>query len=137
MIPPETGGVLSLGESEGNWILIRYDRTDGWVDTRFVAKENSSPEHIWTKEIVAALERNKAYPDAAKSRGERGVAQVFFSLDRQGNLVSSRILRSSGSELLDQEALDVIRRSEPFPPPPSELQGQAINLTVPIFFSLK
>ena len=53
----------------------------------------------WQKQIVALLERNKRYPLAAQARGQKGVAQVFFSLDRQGRVVESRIIRSSGAAL--------------------------------------
>jgi len=33
-------------------------------------------------------------------RREQGVAQVFFSLDRQGRVINSRVLRSSGASAL-------------------------------------
>jgi protein TonB len=59
----------------------------------------------WKTQIVALLERNKRYPAVAQSRREQGVAQVFFSLDRQGGVINSRIARSSGASALDEEAL--------------------------------
>jgi protein TonB len=91
----------------------------------------------WTTRIVALLERNKRYPPAAQARGEQGVAQVFFSLDRQGRVIDSRITRSSGAAALDEEALALLRRAEPFPAPPAELAGPQVNLTVPIRFNLR
>ncbi|MFZ1096771.1 MAG: TonB family protein, partial [Xanthobacteraceae bacterium] len=91
----------------------------------------------WTTRIVALLERNKRYHPAAQARGEQGVAQVFFSLDRQGRVIDSRITRSSGAAALDEEALALLRRAEPFPAPPAELAGPQVNLTVPIRFNLR
>jgi periplasmic protein TonB len=92
----------------------------------------------WQKQIVALLERNKRYPPAAQARRQQGVAQVFFSLDRQGRVVESRITRSSGAALLDEEAMALIRRAQPFPPwPARELRGEKVELTVPIRFNLK
>ena len=86
---------------------------------------------------MALLERNKRYPESAQSRRQQGVAQVFFSLDRQGRVIDSRVVRSSGASALDEEALAILRRAQPFPPPPPELSGQRVNLTVPIRFNLK
>ena len=91
----------------------------------------------WKTRIVALLERNKRYPAAAQSRRERGTAQVFFSLDRQGHVIESRIVRSSGAAALDEEALALLNRAQPFPTPPPELAGERVNLTVPIRFNLK
>jgi periplasmic protein TonB len=91
----------------------------------------------WKTEILALLERNKRYPEAAQSRHQQGTAQVFFSLDRQGRVIDSRVVRSSGASALDEEALALLRRAQPFPPPPRELPGERVDLTVPIRFNLK
>ena len=91
----------------------------------------------WKTRVVALLERNKRYPGTAQSRREQGVAQIFFSLDRQGRVIDSRVVRSSGATSLDEEALALLRRAQPFPAPPRELAGDRVDLTVPIRFNLK
>jgi protein TonB len=91
----------------------------------------------WKTHILALLERNKRYPEAAQSRHQQGVAQVFFSIDRQGRVINSRVVRSSGASALDDEALALLRRAEPFPPPPPELPGARVDLMVPIRFNLR
>jgi protein TonB len=91
----------------------------------------------WKTQVVAMLERNKRYPAAAQSRREQGVAQVFFSLDRKGRVIESRIVRSSGAAALDEEALALLRRAQPFPAPPAELPGERVDLSVPIRFNLR
>jgi TonB family protein len=90
----------------------------------------------WKSQVVALLEQNKHYPEQARSNREQGVAQIFFSLDRQGRVLESRVVRSSGSRVLDAEALELLRRAQPFPPPPKELKGDHVDLTVPIRFNL-
>ena len=91
----------------------------------------------WKTHILALLERNKRYPEMAQSRHQEGVAQVFFSLDRQGRVINSRLVHSSGASALDDEALALLRRAEPFPPPPPELPGARVDLMVPIRFNLR
>jgi protein TonB len=99
--------------------------------------KSSNAIPTWKTQIVALLERNKRYPPAAQSRGEHGVAQVFFSLDRQGRVIDSRVVRSAGAPALDEEALALLQRAQPFPAPPAELSGAHVDLTVPIRFNLK
>jgi protein TonB len=98
-----------------------------------VDRSNAIP--TWRSSIAALLERNKRYPAGAKN--DRGVAQVVFSLDRKGRVVSSRITTSSGSAALDREALDMIQRAQPFPPPPAVMPGTEISLAVPVRFNMR
>jgi protein TonB len=102
-----------------------------------VAAVARSQVPAWRGQISGLLERNKRYPSSAQSRRERGVVQLFFSLDRKGQVVASRIVKGSGSPALDQEALALVQRAQPFPAPPLELVGEHIDLTVPIRFDLR
>jgi protein TonB len=89
----------------------------------------------WMGRLSALLERNKRYPKEALSRREHGVAQVFFSLDRQGHVIDSRIVSSSGSSALDAEALAMLQRAQPFPVWPAGHSGlDRLDLTVPVRF---
>jgi protein TonB len=89
----------------------------------------------WRNQIVTILEHNKRYPSEARARGEQGVTRLAFSIDSQGRLLSSRIVASSGSAALDAETLALVRRAQPFPPPPAELAGS--EMTVPVSFSIR
>ena len=100
-----------------------------------VSVSNALP--AWKNEIADMLERNKRYPSDARNRRQQGTVQLAFSIDREGKVVGSRIVTSSGSPSLDKEALDLAKRAAPFPPPPRELPGEQINLTVPIRFNIK
>ena len=91
----------------------------------------------WKGQIVAAIERNKRYPAEAESRREQGTPSVSFSLDRSGRLLVSRLVRASGHAALDQEALAILKRAQPFPPPPADLIGAHFDFTVPIRFSVR
>jgi protein TonB len=89
----------------------------------------------WKSQVVTLLEHNKRYPPEARSRGEQGVTQLAFSIDRAGHLLSSRIVASSGSAALDAETLALVQRAQPFPPPPPELAGS--EMTVPLRFNIR
>jgi hypothetical protein len=51
-------------------------------------------------------------------------------------VIETRIVRSSGAAALDEEALALLRRAQPFPAPPLELPGDRVDLSVPIRFNL-
>jgi protein TonB len=91
----------------------------------------------WHSRIVGLIERNKAYPPAAQARGETGVVQLAFSIDRQGRVLASQVVRSSGHATLDQETLATVRRAQPFPPPPADLPGAKFDFTVPVRFNIR
>jgi protein TonB len=91
----------------------------------------------WHRRIAQHVERHKGYPASARARHETGTAELAFTLDRNGKLVTSRILRTSGSAALDQETIDTVRRAQPFPPPPPNMPGDAFDFTVPIRFNIR
>jgi periplasmic protein TonB len=100
-----------------------------------ITPQNSPATVKWKGQVVALIERNKHYPETSARRGERGVAQVFFSLDRRGRVLESRVVRSSGASALDEEALALLRRAQPFPPPPPEFPGDSVTLILPLRFA--
>jgi protein TonB len=89
----------------------------------------------WKSQLVARLERYKRYPSEAQSRGEHGVAQLAFSVDRGGGVHNARIVHSSGSSILDRETLTLVGRAQPLPPPPPEITGSQIPVVVPIRYN--
>lgn len=86
--------------------------------------------------VRALLESNKAYPKAARMRKQQGVARVVFVIDRSGHVLDCRLAGPTGHPLLDQEALAMVARSDPFPAPPHTIKGDRIELDAPVEFSL-
>ncbi len=84
----------------------------------------------WTKAVVVQLGHFKFYPPQA--RGVSGVVTVRVTVDRQGNVVSIRVVKSSTSAALDAAALEIFKRASPLPAPPV---GANITFTVPITYA--
>lgn len=101
------------------------------------ASHNPSALPNWKSALVSQLERYKRYPSQAQARGESGVAQLAFSVDRSGGVHNARIVRSSGSSALDSATLDLVARAQPLPPPPPEIHGAQIPIVVPIRYSAR
>lgn len=86
--------------------------------------------------VRAWLESNKTYPKAARMRKQQGVARLVFVIDRAGHVLDCRLVTPSGHALLDQEAMAMVVRSDPFPAPPHTVKGDRIELDAPVEFSL-
>lgn len=91
----------------------------------------------YADKLARAIAQQKHYPHLARMRGWVGEALVDLKLDSKGALVESRIERSSGYEMLDKQALEMIKKAAPFPPPPEILQSSIFNIQVPVSFKLE
>lgn len=87
--------------------------------------------------LAAHLQRYKQYPSEAKSEGRQGVAMLSFTVNRHGQVLSSRLARSSGVGALDEETLAMIRRAQPLPAFPPEMTQASLSFTVPVRFSIR
>lgn len=89
------------------------------------------------RQLATWLNRHKRYPSQARRRREQGTVKVQFTIDRNGRLLSHRILSSSGHARLDQEAEAMLKRASPMPAIPAALNRSRVTVTLPINFSLQ
>jgi protein TonB len=88
--------------------------------------------------LMRHLNNYKRYPVVSEKRREEGVALLSFTINAKGDVLTSRIVRSSGHPRLDEETLQVAQRASPVPPPPAELwTGPTREITVPINFAMR
>ncbi len=91
----------------------------------------------WQGMLLAHLEKHRRYPRAAERARQEGVAYVRFTVDRQGRVSGARIGRSSGHPLLDEETLATLRRADPLPPPLPAIEGERVEVMVPVSFFIR
>lgn len=85
--------------------------------------------------LLAHIERYQRYPNAAKRDGLQGTVLVAFAMRRDGSVVTVGIKSSSGLPILDQEAIDTVRRAQPLPAIPAEMAEQ-LTVLLPVAFDL-
>jgi protein TonB len=110
------------------------DRKSGRAAAPSAGANSRNPEALrnWQSELAARLERHKRYP--AEARGASGTALLAFSVDHGGGVHNARIVRSSGSSVLDSETLSLVQRAQPLPPPPPDQSGL---VNVPIRYNMR
>ena len=82
----------------------------------------------WNSLVAAQLERYKRPPpDDPRASG---TATLAFNVDTAGGVHNARILRGSGSSVIDRETLSLIHRAQPMPPPPPEVSRRSIEVAI-------
>jgi protein TonB len=124
------------------------NRSTGTAQARAAAAKNSSncaPRvsalpavvHNWESSLVVHIERFKRYPAEASARGEKGIVQVAFTVDHEGWVSFKHVVRSSGSTILDQEALAMLDRAQPLPRPPDRITTSELSFVIPVRFNIR
>jgi periplasmic protein TonB len=84
--------------------------------------------------VIDAARKLKRYPRAARDNNWEGRASVRVSFGVDGRRSSVAVVRSSGHEILDREALDTVTRAEV--PVPSGLRGKEFAFEIEVVFNL-
>lgn len=102
----------------------------------FATAGTNTGEVSYNDKIRAWLEKHKAYPKRARLKGLEGQVIVSFTFNREGQIISKRLVNSSGHDILDQAAFDAMDAANPLPPIPQSMKQNQITLTVPFGFNL-
>ncbi len=97
---------------------------------------NPSPAVVsWRKSMLSRLKRFHRYP--ATAHNASGVALVEFAIDRDGRLLTRRLVRSSGNRSLDLNSVELIQKAAPFPAPPPGASNAFLTISVPVRYDAK
>lgn len=83
--------------------------------------------------LNAHIERYQRFPKAANRDGQRERVLVAFSMRRDGSVVQVGVKASSGRAILDQEAVELIRRAQPLPRIPADMP-ELLTVLFPVDF---
>lgn len=94
-----------------------------------VQLDTKDPQYItYFGSIKRAIELVWQYPEPALRYGLQGKLLLEFSVLGNGELESARIIRSSGSHLLDEEALRAVKAAAPFKPIPPWIDKPRLDI---------
>jgi periplasmic protein TonB len=99
------------------------------------ASADPNARNRYLASLAATLRNRLRYPDVARSQGVSGVAQIRFTVDRSGRIVSSSLVRSAGHPALDQAALSTASPGSSVPPVPDFIPQ--LTFTIPLRFNLR
>jgi protein TonB len=88
-------------------------------------------------DLILATRRYKRYPAIALEKGWQGRVDVHIVIGANGMLASASIKTGSGHEVLDNQALDMLKKGMTSVPIPASLRGREISIDVPVKFELE
>lgn len=90
----------------------------------------------YRQRLTQLLAGQREYPRVAAMRGWEGEVRLRLRVARKGNLLGVVLDRSSGFDVLDQHALAMLAGLGGLPPVPDALEGNEIQVVVPINYKL-
>jgi len=82
------------------------------------------------------VQESLVYPLAARRQSLRGTVELDVALDPSGRVRDVRVARSSGTGILDDATVDILRRLDPLPLPES-LPRRPLLIRLPLVFDLR
>jgi protein TonB len=125
----EAGGdqSLPLPQADSATLLIHDDKSRQLI-TSVDTRESSIAAYLdrWKRRIEAV--GDEYFPELGPLDGLTGSPTLEVSIAASGQLAEVIVRRSSGSKVLDQAAIDILRRASPFDPFPEEVRAEYDSL---------
>ncbi len=86
--------------------------------------------------LRSRIDAHKRYPSLSRRMGEEGTVVVSFRLNADGEISQLSVAKGSGSERLDEAALEAVRQAAPFPPFPEGVKRTSWSFSLPLQFAL-
>ena len=93
---------------------------------------------LYSQQLHEAVEKNKRpYPRMAQMRKWEGVAEIRVQIGVDGKVAEVSLAHTSGFDMLDQQALDMVRAAAAQVEVPPQLRGATTPVVVPVRFRLQ
>ncbi len=87
--------------------------------------------------LLGAANRYKRYPAIAMEKGWAGRVEIRIVIGANGLMQSIAVKTSSGFDLLDRTAVDMVTKAKPMTTIPPALRGREFAVDIPVIFSLQ
>ncbi len=109
-LPQEDSATMLITDDDPRQLVVSADTSESNVAAYLDS---------WKRRIEAV--GDAYFPELGELNGIVGSPTLEVSIDASGNLAEVVIRKSSGSAVLDQAALDILRRASPFDPFPQDI----------------
>lgn len=91
-------------------------------------------ESNYKGKVRSKVQRHFKYPKSADRAGVKGTVTVAFTVSASGGVSGVRIVKGSGSPVLDEAALNAVRKAEPLPKIPEGAGRSSWPFVLPLQF---
>ena len=121
---PRPGEAQAAAASPGGTTRAGSDADTGTLDQYRLA-------------LIVVARRYKRYPAQALDKGWQGRVEIRLVVGANGMIQSSLVKASSGYGILDNQALDMVKKAKPLTPIPAALRGREFTVDIPVIFDLQ
>jgi protein TonB len=115
---------------------VTLTRTKTEAKTSPIAPSEASLASI-RQQVQTELARHFHYPNTAIRRNWSGTVEVIFRVEPDGRVYDVRMKKSSGRSVLDEAALQSMRKVERIPLDPQLKLAHAVELALPVIYRLQ
>ncbi len=129
-MPGTTSGVGNMGVS-----VTTTGKKSGDQPSQVV-----NEEQLWqayAKTLVRYFAKKRSYPPLARKLGQQGTVWIDVELLRSGQITNIELTRSSGSKVLDEAALALVKKADDIPPFPEGITAQKRKIRIPLEYTLR
>jgi protein TonB len=127
--PPVTAGVDSAPSARSSASPGEAGATQAGADARSVAE--------YRLQLIGAAPRYKRYPRVARENNWEGLVALRMAFSASGRVASLSVTKTSGYDVLDQQAMEMFKSAAAAVPVPPLLRGRefAFDLAVTYYFT--
>lgn len=118
-------------------IIIQQDPQDRIEEKIAVINPAKDAMLRYQDMVKQKIESCRRYPAWAKDQKLEGVSCLVFTLLSNGVVQDIKLIRSSGFDILDKEAISTLKRASPFCPIPAKLNCPSFTMEVSLVFKLE
>ena len=134
----EQGNVSAIKQVDGEKSMPQNEEAGLAGQAAKQGGKNIEKEMLTYRDIIKQrIQESRKYPPDAKNNGIEGGVDMAFIVLKSGQLKEAEIIKTSGNDSLDREALATINRAAPFPAMPSVAGGQEMQMQVRIVFKIE
>jgi len=122
---PTSPSAASSAKSE----VVSSNSTSSWNDSEIWDDYGSSLQKL--------IDGYKQYPAIAVRRGWQGLAKVLVRFSPEGKAIIILIEKSTGQKVLDDKALEMVKKSISDLPVPNKFRGREFRVSIPVSFKLE
>lgn len=120
---PESAPASSKNASTSSSSTSTWDDSEVWDE--------------YGNNLQKLCERNKQYPAIAIRRGYQGSGKVLVRFSAEGKVTSISMEKSTGQKSLDDQAIEMVKKSLNELPAPVKFKGREFRVSIPVEFKLE
>ena len=90
----------------------------------------------WQSALAKKIAAKHVYPRSALMREIEGSAKVKVTIDRSGAIQNFEVVEATGQKILDNAIPKMMKRLDPLPAPPGDMDDSRLTFIIPISWRL-